>query len=241
MERDRAAIDHPREPELEVEGDAGIVVRAVDEDQLDRTLEVACGLRGGRHQRHDEICDARLPDVTRELGKGRHRALRGEIVRLRRVGIDRVDRHAGAASRAAREPDRRLSLPGPDLDDHSPPRATAGEIVEKPPFLEREPAPDAGDLPLDRVGLRAHGLAPSFSERSTSSRRFCSAPYCAQSPRRIASCARAQISHARWPRTRPVAASGAGPAGRGVAAAVVGVRPVKIRASDCSSVDSMAI
>ena len=58
MERDPAAVDDLRNPLVEVLADERFLVRTVDEEQLDRLVEVVGRRLRQRRDRRDEIGDA---------------------------------------------------------------------------------------------------------------------------------------------------------------------------------------
>ena len=140
MERDPASLDDLGHPLLEVLQHEVVLVRAVDEKELDRLVEVVGGGLGERRDRRHELGDPRALDVRAEVAE--------PVVGVR---VDREDGDAGARLRAEAETDRRLPLPGADLGDHAAPAAPPGELVERLALLVREPAGNVRDQRLDAL------------------------------------------------------------------------------------------
>src|SRR5437763_11063522 len=138
VERDPPAVDHLRHPLLEILEDEVVLVRAVDEQQLDWGVEgVRRRLRQG-WDRPDELCDPGALDVRLEIVEA--------VVRVR---VDFIDGHRLAGQRAEAETDRRLPLPATDLDEHAVAAAASRELVQRLPLLVGQPAGNVGDQRLD--------------------------------------------------------------------------------------------
>src|SRR4029450_9415738 len=163
MESDDSAVYDLRDPLVEVLTDELFLVRAVDEEELDRLVEGAGDLLRKPLDRRDEVRDAGALDVVLELA-----------VAVIRVRVDGEDPHALARARGEPDTNGRFSLPCSDPAD--PPRAgaRAGELVEGLAFFLREPAGDVLDQLLDRREVRhARGVSCRLSSRW---RRWAAAP-----------------------------------------------------------------
>ena len=125
-------------------------MRAVDEEQLDRFVEVVRGrLRQGGNGAH-ELRDPGALDVRLEIAEA--------VIGVR---IDGVDRQRRPLLGAEPETHRRLPFPGADLDDDALSRAGARKVIERLSLLVREPAGNVGDERLDARLEFVHPAAAS--------------------------------------------------------------------------------
>src|SRR4051812_49053414 len=138
MKRDHTTLDHLRRPRIEIVTDRIHVVCAVYEQQLDRLRKLGCGLaRNGDDRRHS-IADTRTLNVSLKL---RQRPdIDAVLLWAASMRVDCVDVNASTRCCAAREPDRRLSFPRSNLNDHATTDTPACELVEERSLVFEEPA-----------------------------------------------------------------------------------------------------
>ena len=179
MDEHRPAERHARAPVSDVGVRRRVVVGAVDEQEVDRALDVVEGLAGELAHLSDPVGDARGLEVAPELLQllvARVDLPRpGALDALRsRIRVDRDD--LDARRRGQAEDDRRAAPEAPDLDDPLS-RARPCRGVEQHARLSvREPAGDLGDRSLrgcEPLVLRArlsHGR-PILRSRDARGRR----------------------------------------------------------------------
>jgi hypothetical protein len=146
VHRDHAALHDLRNPAVEVLLHELVLVRAVDEEQLDRLIEAFGKLLRAARDRRDEVGEAGFLHVPLEV-----------LERVLGVRVDGVHRNPATGLGAEPEAGGRLAAPGADLDDHAATGTGSGQPVERLALLGGQPAGQVVEA-LAKLGDR-HGPA----------------------------------------------------------------------------------
>jgi len=149
MKGHNATLNHLREPCRKIRRYLIVIMQPVDENQLDPFRKTSRNRVGAIDVGHDDLLNARHPEVALKFVKGR--TVASGLTALDHTGmrIHGVDLQPTAGPRPVAQPNRGLSLPRSDFHNGTAPSAFPGQTIEQPAFGMFEPAIHAVHLSLD--------------------------------------------------------------------------------------------